>query len=386
MNRSTSLRWILLTGILLPAIVLAGERTQSYPVQKGGTLQVHADAGDVVVKGWDKDEVFIRVTSLNDDLLKRVKISQGGGKVVIELDSDRNNMENVLFDIKVPSAFNADLRSGGGDLTLKAPLSGDLRGYTGGGSIFLGDLGGTIRMETAGGDIEAEDISGDLTLSTAGGDIKVKSIGGTGEISTAGGSVKIDAAARHLRVSTAGGDITIGKAKNADDQTASHGSADLSLSTAGGDITVGSAQGNIDISTAGGSISMASGRGRIKAKTSAGNVSLEKVQGSVNARTAAGNVAVTLDPAIGESSSMTTSAGNVLLRISEGARATVHARTHGPEMEFDEDEESDFIRSDFPVDSGGRRKAGQADVTLNGGGHTIKLETTMGMIEIRKAK
>jgi DUF4097 and DUF4098 domain-containing protein YvlB len=351
-----------------------GERAQSFHAQKGGKLQLNAEAGDVVVKGWDKDEVFIRVSSLDEERLKHVSFSQSGGKVVVGLDRAGDG-DDIRFEVQVPSVFNVDLRTGGGDITLESPLSGDLRGSTGGGEIHLGNLGGSVRMETAGGDITARDIAGDLSFTTAGGDISIKSIGGAGEVSTAGGSVTVELASRSLHVSSAGGDIKIGKVNQ-----------DASLSTAGGNIEVASSQGTITLGTAGGSISMGNGRGKIIANTSAGNVHLEKIEGSVNVRTAAGDVNVTLDPAVGESSSMSTAAGNIVLRIAGNAQATITARNRGPSFGFD-DEDVDYIRSDFPLVRPEKRKnAGEAEVILGGGGHKIRLETSMGIIEIRKAK
>jgi DUF4097 and DUF4098 domain-containing protein YvlB len=367
--------WTLVACVVLTSALNAGERTQSFAAQKGGRLQVKADAGDITVKGWEKDEVYVRVTSLDEEQLKHITFSQAGGKIVIEFDWNGGNNEDVRFDVKVPSVFDIDLRTGGGDISVEAPLNGELKGSTGGGSVHLGNLGGSIRMETAGGDIFANEISGDLTVHTAGGDVAIKSIGGTCEVSTAGGSVSVETAAKSLRVNTAGGDIKIGKVHQ-----------ETSLSTAGGNIEVGSAQGNISMGTAGGSISMSSGRGRVQANSSAGDVRLEKIEGSVNARTAAGDLNVSLDPVVGESSSLSTAAGNIILRIPESAKATIVARSRGPVFDFD-GEATDFIRSDFPVTRPEKRKkTGEGEVVLNGGGHKIRLETNMGTIEIRKAR
>jgi hypothetical protein len=375
MNICMKVVWTLLACTVLASTSNAGERTQSFAAQKGGRLQLRADVGDVVIKGWDKDEVFVKATSLDEGELKHITFSQDGGKIVIELDLSGGNIEDIRFEVNVPSVFNIDLRTGGGDISLEAPLSGELRGSTGGGSIHLGNLGGAIRMETAGGDIIAKEISGDLVVHTAGGDITIKSIGGTGEVSTAGGSVKVETAAKSLRVNTAGGDIKVGKVNQ-----------ETSLSTAGGNIEIGSSQGNISMGTAGGSITMNSGQGRIQANTSAGDVRLEKIEGSVSARTAAGDLNVSLDPAVGESSSLSTAAGNIVLRIPGSAKATITARSRGPVFDFN-DEATDFIRSDFPVARPEKRKkAGEGEVVLNGGGHKIRLETNMGIIEIRKAK
>ena len=365
--------WILISAVAVASVSKAGERTQSYPAQKGGTLQVLVAGGAVKVKGWEKEEVFVTVSSLNEEQLKHVTFSQGGGKVLVEFKWEKRNIEDMRFDINVPSTFNVDIRTGGGDLALLSPLSGDLKGSTAGGSITLGTLGGTIRMDTGGGNVSGEDINGDLAVRTAGGDIKFKNLSGSGEISTAGGSVTVESAARSLRVSTAGGNIQVGK-----------GNQEVQLSTAGGNIKVGSIQGKASMNTAGGSISLSSGRGTIQASTSAGSVNLEKVEGSVSARSAAGNVSVALDPSIGESSSLATSAGNIVLKIAESCRATIHMRTRGPAMS---DEDEVFFRSDYPlVRSEGSKSRGEGEVILNGGGHTISLETTMGTIEIKKAK
>ncbi len=365
--------WILISAVAVISVSKAGERTQSYPAQKGGTLQVLVAGGAVKVKGWEKEEVFINVSSLNEEQLKNVTFSQGGGKVLVEFKWEKRSIEDMHFDINVPSTFNVDIRSGGGELTLLSPLSGELKGSIAGGSITLGNLGGNIRMETGGGNVSGEDINGDLAVRTAGGDITFKNLSGSGEISTAGGSVTVESAARSLRISTAGGNIHVGKA-----------SQELQLSTAGGNITVGSIQGKASMNTAGGSISLSSGRGTIQASTSAGNVTLEKVEGSVSARSSAGNVSVALDPSVGESSSLATSAGNIVLKIAESCRATIQMRTRGPVMG---DDNEDFIRSDYPlVRPEGARRSGEGEVLLNGGGHRISLETTIGTIEIKKAK
>jgi len=329
MNTRLVFAWILISAVVVMNVSNAGERTQSYPAQKGGSLQVLVDGGAVKVKGWDKPEVFINVSSLNEEQLKHVTFSQGGGKVLVEFKWETRNLEDMRFDITVPSSFNVDIRTGGGELTLLSPLSGELKGSTAGGSIILGNLGGNIRMDTGGGDVSGEDINGDLAVRTAGGDIKFRDLSGSGEISTAGGSVTVESAARSLRVSTAGGNIQVGK-----------GNQEVQLSTAGGNIRVGSIQGKGSLSTAGGSISLTSGKGTIHANTSAGSVTLGKVEGSVRARSSAGNVSVELDPAIGEASSLATSAGNVVLKIAESCRATIHVRTHGPVMG---DDDRDFI-------------------------------------------
>lgn len=358
--------------VLLTVVVAAGEKTQSFSVKKGGQLELRADAGSVTVRGWDKDEVYVRAQSLDEEQLKSVTMSEGGGKVLVEFRwGQHRNVEDMQFDISVPSSFNIDVRTAGGGLAIQSPLSGTLKGTTAGGSIKLGNLGGTIQMETAGGEITSGEISGDITIRTAGGEIDVKSVSGAAMISTAGGGITVGSVGKSLHASTAGGDIDIGKV-----------GGDLSASTAGGNIKVKSAQGAIALNTAGGSIELSSGRGKVSANTSAGDILLIDIEGSVSARTAAGDITVTLNPSVGDQSMLATSAGSIVLTVPPNAKATISARSRGPFTGWG-DKDNSQIRSDYPLTHPG---GGQGEVILNGGGQRITLETMIGTIDIKKPK
>lgn len=366
--------WLLGLSLLAATIAAAGERTQSFPAKKGGALEVRADGGSITVRGWDKGEVFVRVRSLNEDQLKAVSMSEGGGKVLVEFRWNNRSVEDMQFDISVPSSFDTDLKTAGGGITIEAPLTGTIKGNTAGGDIKLGNLGGVIRVETAGGGISAGEIAGDFTVRTAGGDVEVKGVTGEAEVSTAGGNISAGNVGKTLRASTAGGNIAIGKV-----------GGEVTASTAGGNVKLESGQGHVSLSTAGGNISLNTAKGKISVNTAAGNVDLHDVAGSVNARTAAGDLKVTLDPSANESSSLQTSAGNIVLTLPEKARATVVARARGPFTGWGGKEDSQ-IRSDFPITKAEARGEGQAEISVNGGGHHISLETMIGTITVKKGK
>lgn len=369
-------RWTVLVGatLLLAAGLFAAEKTQSFPASKGERLEVRVDAGEVTVRGWDKDQVSVLVQSVNEQQVNAVTMSQGGGKVGVEFRWKGGRIENMRFEISVPSAFNIDIRTGGGSLVIEAPLTGELTGSTAGGEITFGNVGGTVQMESAGGSIAGGAISGELKARTAGGEISIKSITGTGDLSTAGGTVTVGDVGKSLHVSTAGGEIQIGAVKG-----------EIQASTAGGSINVKSAGGDASLNTAGGDIEMSSARGKVTANTSGGNIRLNGVTGSVQARSAAGDVTVTLVPSSDGASSLQTSAGNILLTVPASAHAVIRARAQGP---FVGEKESSQIRSDFPFDIEEIHGPSETEkrIVLNGGGHTISLETMIGTIEIRKGK
>jgi DUF4097 and DUF4098 domain-containing protein YvlB len=364
---------VVLCFLVTAGCAVAGEKTQSFPVKKGDALEVRVDAGDITIRGWEKSEVFVRVQSFSEDQLREVTMSQSGGKVLVEFDWKERNVKDMHFEINVPSSFDVDLQTAGGELALHAPLTGNLKGSTAGGEITMGNIGGTIRMETAGGEISSGDINGDLTCRTAGGDITLQNISGSAEVSTAGGDIQVGTVTKTLRASTAGGSVKIERA-----------GGELSVSTAGGNISVGSGQGDVSLNTAGGNVKLKSAHGRVSAGTSGGNVELADIQGAVSARTSAGNIEVTLDPAVNESSTLATSAGNIVLIIPSSARATIHARSRGP-FNGRGDGDRSAISSDFPMKQPGKSRTGdEAEIVLNGGGHRIALETMIGTISVKK--
>lgn len=371
MRGSRVLAGLVLALLACGAVAGAAEKTQTFPAKKGGTLEVRVEGGSVTVKGWEKDEVLVRAQCIDEEQLEGVTFSEGGGKVLVEFRSRRHNVEDMRFEASVPSSFNVQIWTAGGELALPGPLTGTLKGETAGGEITLGKLGGKLRFSTAGGRITAQDIAGDLDVRTAGGDIEVGSVTGSAELSTAGGRIKVENALRTLRAETAGGEIEIGKV-----------GGDLKAATAGGGISVGTIQGETSLNTAGGTIDVSGGTGKLAAATSAGNVRLTQFSGSVNLRTAAGDIAVTLDPAVGESSSLSTSAGSIRLTLPATAKASIMARARGWG-----EEEASQISSDFPMTRPEKaRGEDRAEITLNGGGHRIMLETTIGSIAVRKGK
>lgn len=340
----------------------AGERQFTFTVKKGDKLDVRLQSGSIVVQTWDKDEVSLRVHSPGDDDLGEVSATQGGGTILVE----DNGLDDLQVAARVPATFDLDLRTGAGDIGIKGSISGEIRTSTGGGNVAVGKTTGSVQVQTAGGDIQTEEVNGDVRLNTAGGGVSVKAVTGQAEIMTAGGDMIIGTIGKTLRASTAGGDVRLESVGN-----------DCDVSTSGGSISVGTCTGRTSLRSAGGDIDLRSGKGNLSVSTAGGTVTLRSVQGSVRARTSAGDVHVHLDPSAGESSAISTGAGNIVFTISGEANATIDARS--PVFPGSEDEGG--VRSDFPVV---KRRGESVEVKIGAGSHRIQLETRMGEIVIRK--
>lgn len=356
-----------------------GVRSKSFKVGKGGRLDLSTSYGDIRIKPWSKDEVYVSVIGLDDEDLDRLKMSQTGNDVMVSFRPRSRSWSggDARFDVSVPSSYNIQLKTSGGDVDVDGPLTGTVEGSTAGGDITLGAINGDVDMSTSGGDIKASEFSGSGKLRTAGGDIRLGKIGGKLDVATSGGDITVESVAKTLDARTAGGDIEVGDV-----------GGEAKLSTSGGDIRVGKVSGEASMSTAGGNLELKGATGRVTAKTSGGDIRLQGVTGSVEARTAGGEVEAEISPSGKGSSRLTSSGGRIVLYLPENAKASVEAtiRVHGS---WGRRADRYQVRSDFKADSYEKDEDDEeirAIYSINGGGERIDLETVNADIEIRKGR
>jgi len=366
-------------GLLLAAVIaLQGaqcqEKTETFSVRKGGSLTVRTDAGDISVVGWNKEEVTVRVTGLQDSEMSFLSITRTGQSVTVEFDPP-STRSSPRFSVNVPNEFSVDLETAGGNLSIDGQLKGTLNGTTAGGDIALGSLGGTLSFRTAGGDITTGTIDGSVTLKSAGGDLRTGPVTGAAILSTAGGDIVAGNVGKDLTAKTAGGSIAAGNIGGA-----------VTAMTAGGEIDINAVTGNSTLKTAGGSIRVRASRGDLEAKTAGGDLELQGIAGSVRAETAGGDILVDLVAGSHGNSRLSSAAGDVSLHVPAGERLTIEARIRGSGGFWNE--ASAFaIRSDFKTDMYEKddvKGEVRATVTINGGGPIIRVESAFGNIDIKK--
>ncbi len=228
---------------------------RAFHVAPGGTLTVEADVGDIEVNpgaGGVTVDVFRRGSAERD---VEVTFDQQQNDVTVRARNEHSfqfftwhNSDDVRFVITVPSRYNVQLT-------------------TSGGNVHVGDLQGTVRCKTSGGNIETARISGPVDARTSGGDVTVDSATGRIDLHTSGGSINVKHAGGDLRAHTSGGSIAIDEALGSIDAETSGGSiharfleqphGDSRLSTSGGGISVAVAPNlslDVDAHTSGGSV------------------------------------------------------------------------------------------------------------------------------------
>lgn len=351
------------------------KKEAKFTVSSGDLLEVSLRQGEIKVITGSGSEVKAIARNIDEDELSLLTMEKKQGKVEIKFKGE--DSDDFELELTIPEAMNADLSTGGGNISVKGDMKGVVDASTGGGNISAENIYGKTEFSTAGGNISVGDINGDADLSTAGGEIKAGTVNGKADISTAGGSINVKSVNNSADISTAGGNIQVGDIG---------GKADVT--TAGGNIKVGNISGSADVTTAGGNISLESANGEVEASTAAGNISLKNIKGSVDAGTAAGNIYAELYPEGNKKSELSTAVGNVTLKVPENSKVTIVA-TISVLMWSGEKSDMDNIKSDFEpttVNKIGDKKQIEVIYQLNGGGPTIELNAAMGEIEIRKLK
>jgi hypothetical protein len=387
----------MLMASFITTFIMAGEdgsRSKSFNVNKDGEIEVSTSIGDIRISTWEKNEVLVRIEGLDDEELDKVKMTQSGNSVRVSFRSRwYDGSGNVRFDINVPSQFNVNMSTSGGDLEVKGGLTGKIDGSTSGGDIKLGDVfGGPFEVTTSGGDITTNKIEGEGKLKTSGGDIRVGQVNGSLNVHTSGGDIHIEAVTKSLEAKTAGGDISIGNTGGIAHISTSGGNINIGdmgneayVTTSGGDISVGKAAGKVVLITAGGDISLKGANGKVLAKTSGGDLLLQNVTGSIDGKTSGGEIEAQLIPSGKEKTRLISAGGDVRLYIDEKSKVTIEATIrldgwHGLGQKY-------IIKSEFPKETYETDDDEiRAVYKLNGGGEMIELRTSNSNIEIHKLR
>ena len=381
---------VLVIGLLLSLPMMLAQarqaegeqRTKSFTVAKGGTLEVRVDGGDIKINVWEKNEVLVKAEGIDDDELDRLKMKQSGNDVLVEF-RNRGGWggwggSHLRFDITVPSQYNADLHTAGGDIEVRGSVNGTIKGSTSGGDVKIDNVkGGKVDLSTSGGDMQTGDVQGDVSLRTSGGNIEMGVVSGEASVSTSGGDISVKSVGKSLKANTSGGNIDIGDV-----------GGEAKVSTSGGDIKVRRVSGSATMSTSGGNIELDGASGTVKASTAGGDISLKNITGSIGASTAGGNVDAELRPSGKGKSKLSSAGGEIVLAIPEDAKATIEA-TIRIQGRWSSRRSEYKVRSDFKADSyeqNDEDKEIRATYKLNGGGELIELTTVNSNITVKKAR
>ena len=197
-------------------------------------------------------------------------------------------------------------------------------------------------LRTDGGDVTVGEITGSTTVKTSGGKLAFKHLEGAVSANTSGGSIEVADCRGPTKIETSGGDITV-----------ADGTGALNAKTSGGRIEVRNFSGDTEV------------------RTSGGNLSLQRITGKIIGKTSGGSIDASIPADVVGDVKLQTSAGNIDVSLSTTATVDIDAITSVGE-----------IVSGLPFETGdvdSEHLRGK----LNGGGKSVKLETSAGNITIK---
>ncbi len=372
---------------------------------KGKKLEVDSEiGGNVIVEGWENSEVYVSIDHNMDDSDARFSITENNGNVYVR--GKKRGLGNwgwgnrkLEYKIYVPSSFDTELKTSGGNVEVKG-VEGDLRGSTSGGNIDAINLAGDMKFSTSGGSIDVDNVSGEGNFATSGGNVTVKMLKGEFNLATSGGNISVEDSEIEGKAATSGGSITVDGTKGALSVATSGGNISFNNSetsgtarTSGGNIKVDRANEGTDVATSGGNITINSARKFAIAKTSGGNIVIKEIDGKVEAKTSGGNIEVKMlnnwDGA--HDAELATAGGEVTLYVPADMGMDFDVR-----LEITKNGREDYkINSDFDIDisegdwatsesSRNSRKKITGTGKVGNGKSRINIKTVNGDINIKK--
>ena len=288
---------LLFVMLVLPHVGGAQTRvSRALPLNRDGSVRIHALVGTVTVRGWDRDSVTIR-----GSLGAGNRLHAGGGragvKMFVEAENDLSPAPSTL-EIMVPTRAKVWIKTATADVRV-AGVSGSIDVYV---------ISGAIDITGSPADINAEAIDGTILIRGTPGWVRAKSASGAvsfwgtsrdATLSTVSGRITIDGSAtprgvfERAKFESVTGDISFrgGIERGADLRFDTHaGAVDVTLPSGGADLEVTTISGTIQ-NAASSARPLAGRYGRgAELKTTVGDggaaVSVRTFRGAINIRRA----------------------------------------------------------------------------------------------------
>ena len=201
---------------------------QTVDVAKGTRLVVSNNAGEVVVRSWDRDQV--RVQATHPERVS-VDVATTDNTLRVRARSARGPSTLVDYTFTVPRWMPVNLSGTYLESTIEGTTAevtvesvhGNIRVVGGSGNVNLRSVEGVITVEKATGKLQATtinegirltNISGDVSAETTNGDIVIENAETTSlDVSTVNGDVTFNGSMRDggaYRLTTHGGDLRVG--------------------------------------------------------------------------------------------------------------------------------------------------------------------------------
>jgi hypothetical protein len=313
---------LLLFALVVPALAAEENISRQLDVTPGGKLVVDVDFGTINVTAGADDKVVIEAYR-KIDFGDEAKEKEYFAAAPVAISRDGNVVTVRAHYTKSKEFWSFGHSEMDGRYTIRVPKRFETDLHTEGGGVSAGEITGNATVKTSGGKLAFKHLEGTLTANTSGGSIAVENCRGP-----------------------------------------------IDIETSGGDITVADGTGALDAKTSGGRIDVRNFSGDAEVRTSGGNLSLQSITGKIFGKTSGGSIRASIPDAVIGDVRLQTSAGNIDVSLPATATVDIDASTSVGEI---------FSRLPFETSDVDRE---HLRGKLNGGGKSVKLQTSAGNITI----
>jgi len=216
---------------LAPLAVWAGDSIdQSWSVDSDVRVSVENVAGEIEIKGWDRDEV--QLTGRLGDSVDELEIDESSSHLQITVvNRDQRNIDETVLVLRVPEGANIEASAVSADIEISALDNEKVTGTSVSGDVEVQAKSQWVSLESVSGDvgfsgqtprISAESVSGDIDLTGVSGDVEATTVSGdleleaglmdSGKFETVSGDIQVSAelsANGRLTAESMSGDVIV---------------------------------------------------------------------------------------------------------------------------------------------------------------------------------
>lgn len=230
MNKLT-LKCVFALGILTPWLALAGESIdQSWDVSSDVKITIDNTAGEIIIRGWDKDQVHLSGELGRD--VKELDVNQSGNNLQISVDNrNQRNVSPSDLLLRVPKSSLIVATGVSADIEISGIDNAKLTASSVSGEVSVSADSQWVSLESVSGDIVFKGASPRISAESVSGDIELSGISGTVDANTVSGDMELYAGeVKSAKLETVSGDILM-KAELS-------GNGKLGAQTMSGDVTL----------------------------------------------------------------------------------------------------------------------------------------------------
>lgn len=204
-RRSAGVLLGLLLGVAAAVPAAAAEFDRVVPVQPATKLDVRLFGGEVVVRGWNRNEVRVRATHFRTDV---IELTSAGRALSVRARARVGAPHAIDLTLDVPAWMAVSVAGTYVDVVVagtRAPVSAE----TVRGDVRVSGGRDRLTLKTIEGRVSLEDAEGVATLTSANNDIRVARFTGDVVATAVNGSVKFEqVVSRSVDAGTVDGDIS----------------------------------------------------------------------------------------------------------------------------------------------------------------------------------